>query len=170
MWSGIKNAIDVLKKKIKAAQVNYFTIALKNPELDKEFVEQDRRLVKERAKVHLIFAVFLLLLSPFYISSGLQTFTYILGLAMATIISVGVCLFTSRFRLAAIEFILILTPTTRAIVKFITHKTSHDLTCMPKSFQGVLVYAEVGLFVMESIICRRGCLSYASGCLLFLVG
>jgi len=115
----LKEAISTLKKKF--AQVNLLTISLKNPDLDKKFVEQDRHLLQERAKVHLVFNLFLVLISPGYFFSSFETFTYILGLGLGTMLSVGICLGLSRFRLAAIECVLILTPMARALVKFITH-------------------------------------------------
>jgi hypothetical protein len=119
----------------------------------------------------LVFNLFLLIISPGYLFSSFENFTYILGLALATMASVGICLGLSRFRLAAIECVLIITPMARALVKFVIHKIAEKrgLHCMPKSFDGVLVYGDVGLFVMESLIFRRGILSYSGGIFVFFL-
>ena len=127
----------------------------------------------ERTKVHLVFSGLYLLLSPCYLKSSRETFFFILIIILATFVSAGACLLASRVKLAAIDFIMPIATFSRAAGKYLWYlshsKPDPAFKCVPKSYEGVLIFGDVGLFVIECVLFRRSTLVYAVGISVFLL-
>ena len=100
-------------------KISYATLTLKDSELNKKFVEQDRLVCRDRAKVYLLFHILLLALSPAFLAESKSTFILFAGLTSMTILCLGCCLLASRFRLVCLEFLLPLCLLARYATKMI---------------------------------------------------
>ena len=154
----------------KTSPVNTLTLRLKDPELDKKYTQQDRLVCFERAKIYMSYLMCLLPLSLAFLASHKITFYFYAGETLVTILLVAGCLFASKFRIVAIEFILPLGVLVRALVKyFVEQKAAKDMICQSTVLNAGIAYVNVALFFIECINFRLTVYNYVFAIVAFLI-
>lgn len=113
--------------------ISYWKLRFKDDDLNKKFVEQHRRVVYERAKLYIVYFIFLLVITPLYFPLfGKETMTVMFSIGAATMVGISIPTIIARFRVAATEFIMIGTTVMRGLALWYVLKYHLPRTeCVP---------------------------------------
>ena len=150
--NSVKERFTACCSKFKESPINALSLTFKDPEVNRRFVEQDRLVVVDRAKMFLAYNVFLLLLSPALLVYDKLTFAYVCALLLSTCICTTACLIAAKFRLIAIEFVLPVNGLGRIIVKMVILQMIDRSDCVPSSLFLYLEQVNIFIFATELIL------------------
>ena len=97
-------------------------MTFKDPELSTRYKYEARIFVYNRAKVYCIFLILAIMLSPYNLLFGKETFLYYAGMMSATVVPMALTLALASYRLFFIDLLVPLNFITRGMIGIYLHK------------------------------------------------
>ena len=145
----------------RESPINYLGARLKDPEQDKKWLEENRKLLYERAKVYLAFMVFFSLVAPLFILHDLWLGLYLWSCFVATAAPLAICVWlASTGKLVVVDLIMPSTVLCRGAVSILFQKAyslervldARELNCVSLPVDTAMRALTIGLTIQEIVL------------------
>ena len=139
-------------QKYKDSPIKYSTLSLKDGEQNSRWQEQKRLFILSRAKTYLSIMIMLCLLTPLFAVYNFYLALYLEGVFGSTALCLIACIWASKYRLYATEFLLPLSVITRGCVAMVLSRYIIPKTLDETLDETYCIPSNIDLAVRNSIL------------------